>query len=272
MSEGYLRSSGSSKDECPWATVNKLLGLQHPHDKVLEIFEQFGLIDRVLDGGAGSGAIASRLKGLGRDVHAADIDPSLFSTEGVDCIKVDFGKEMPYEDRFFDCILSSNLIEHLEDQYTFIRECYRVLRERGRLVITTPNLLNLKARVANLLVGFNLFTGRPQNEVDPFEGGEHINMVNYYDLRVMLHRNGFRIIHCSTHSYSNTALLLSWLIPLICLFTWRGFRRERWPEQVERNREIYRHVISADMLFWKKLFLVAEKDPVCVTRRRRYAV
>lgn len=239
------------------ATATKVLGLQHPHDKVLEIFEQFDLIGRVLDDGAGSGAIASRLNGLGRDVHAADIDPSLFSAEGVDCIKVDFGKEMPYEDGFFDCILSSNLIEHLEDQYTFIRECYRVLRERGRLVITTPNLL----------VGFNLFTGRPQNEVDPFEGGEHINMVNYYDLRVMLHRNGFRIIHCSTHSYSNTGLLLSWLIPLICLFTWRGFRRERRPEQVERNREIYRHVISADMLFGKKLFLVAEKDPTYVKRR-----
>ncbi len=247
--------------------INKVFGLQHPHDKVLEIFTELGLRGRVLDAGAGPGVISSKLKGMGIDVYAADINPGLFSAEGIDCIKVDLDYNMPYEDGFFDCILSSNLIEHLEDQYSFIRECYRVLRESGKLVITTPNMLNLKARMANLLVGFNLFSGRPQNEVDPFEGGEHINMVNYYELRVNLHRNGFRIISCSTHCYSNTALLLSWLIPCIFLFTSRGFRREKRPEQIERNKEIFRHVLSADMLFGKKLFIVAGKDPTYVKRR-----
>jgi 2-polyprenyl-3-methyl-5-hydroxy-6-metoxy-1,4-benzoquinol methylase len=248
-------------------TVIKFLGLQHPHDKILEIFAELGLRGKVLDAGAGPGVISSKLKGLGFDVYAADINPGLFSAEGIDCMRVDLDEKMPYEDGLFDCILSSNLIEHLEDQYTFIRECYRVLREKGKLLVTTPNVLNLKARMANLLVGFNLFTGRPQNEVSPFEGGEHINMVNYYELRVNLHRNGFRIIHCSTHCYSNTALLLFWLTPLIYLFTSRGFKREKRPEQVARNREIFRHVLSADMLFGKKLFVVAEKDPIYVKRR-----
>jgi SAM-dependent methyltransferase len=248
-------------------TINKLLGLQHPHDKILELFAEFGLGGKVLDAGAGPGVISSKLKGVGLDVYAADINPDLFSAEGIDCIKVNFGEKMPYEDGFFDCILSSNLIEHLEDQYTFIRECYRVLRERGTLVITTPNVLNLKARVANLMVGFNLFTGRPQNEVDPFEGGEHINLVNYYDLRVNLHRNGFRIIHCSTHCYSNTALSFFWLTPLIYLFTSRGFKRERRPEQVLRNREIFRQVLSGDMLFGKKLFVLAQREPAYVKAR-----
>ena len=248
-------------------TINKFFGLQHPHHKILEIFTEFDLRGKVLDAGAGPGVISSKLKAIGLDVYAADISPGLFTAKGIDCIKVDLDQQMPYEDGFFDCVLSSNLIEHLEDQYTFIRECYRVLRERGKLVVTTPNVLNLKARLANLLVGFNLFTGRPQNEVDPFEGGEHINMVNYYELRVNLHRNGFRIIHCSTHCFSNTALMLFWLSPLIYLFTYRGFKRERGFKQVERNREIFRHVLSADMLFGKKLFVVAEKDPTYVKRR-----
>ncbi len=248
-------------------TINKLFGLQHPHDKILEIFAEFGLRGKVLDAGAGPGVISSKLKGVGLDVYAADINPGLFSAEGIGCTKVDLDEKMPYEDGFFDCILSSNLIEHLEDQYTFIRECYRVLRDGGKLIITTPNVLNLKARMANLLVGFNLFTGRPQNEVDPFEGGEHINVVTYYGLRVNLHRNGFRIIHCSTHCYSNTAMLFFWLTPLIYLFTSRGFKRERRSEQVMRNREIFRHVLSGDMLFGKKLFVLAEKEPAYVKAR-----
>jgi len=248
-------------------TINKFFGLQDPHQKILEIFREFDLRGTVLDTGAGPGVISSKLKAMGLDVYAADINPSLFTAEGIDCIKVDLDQKMPYEDGFFDCILSSNVIEHLEDQYTFVRECYRVLRDRGKLVVSTPNVFNLKARMANLLVGFNLFTGRPQNEVDPFEGGEHINMVNYYDLRVNLHRNGFRIIHCSTHCYSNTAMSFFWLTPLIYLFTYRGFKRERRSQQVERNREIFRHVLSADVLFGKKLFVVAEKDPTYVKAR-----
>jgi hypothetical protein len=217
-------------------TINKFFGLQDPHQKILEIFGEFDLRGTVLDTGAGPGVISSKLKAMGLGVYAADINPSLFTAEGIDCIKVDLDEKMPYEDGFFDCIL-------------------------------TPNVFNLKARMANLLVGFNLFTGRPQNEVDPFEGGEHINMVNYYDLRVNLHRNGFRIIHCSTHCYSNTAMSFFWLTPLIYLFTYRGFKRERRFQQVERNREIFRHVLSADMLFGKKLFVVAEKDPAYVKTR-----
>jgi SAM-dependent methyltransferase len=247
--------------------IKKFFGLQDPHQKILEIFREFDLRGTVLDTGAGPGVISSKLKAMGLDVYAADINPGLFTAEGINCIKVDLDEKMPYEDGFFDCILSSNVIEHLEDQYTFIRECYRVLRDRGKLVVSTPNVFNLKARMANLLVGSNLFTGRPQNEVDPFEGGEHINMVNYYDLRVNLHRNGFRIIHSSTHCYSNTAMSFFWLTPLIYLFTYRGFKRERKSQQVERNREIFRHVLSADMLFGKKLFVVAEKDPTYVKTR-----
>ena len=86
-------------------------------------------------------------------------------------------------------------------------------------------------------------------------------------LRVNLHRNGFRVIHCSTHCYSNTALSFFWLTPLTYVFTSRGFKRERRPEQVLRNREIFRHVLSGDMLFGKKLFVVAEKEPAYVKAR-----
>ncbi|HLO32123.1 MAG TPA: methyltransferase domain-containing protein [Anaerolineales bacterium] len=49
------------------------------------------------------------------------------------------GEALPLVDDSFDCILISEVIEHLEAPQISIREAVRVLRPGGRLLITTPN-------------------------------------------------------------------------------------------------------------------------------------
>jgi len=238
----------------------KVFGLQHPHDRVVEIFNRYGDHGKLLDAPAGTGVISQKLKGAGFDVVAIDINPHLFCVQAVPCEKADLNLDLPFSDGTFDYILCSNGIEHLENPVLFIRESFRILKERGKFLISTPNILNLKSRLANLLVGFNLFTGRPNNEVDDYLGGDHIHLANYYELRTHLHRNGFRILEVTTHCFSHRAMLFAPLYPFVYLATWRAFRRERDLRQRERNREILRHVLSADLILGKKLFLMAEKD------------
>lgn len=240
--------------------IKKILGSQHPHDRVVEIFKSFGYRGRLLDVPAGTGAISQKLKEAGFSVVAADINPHFFSVQGIPCKEADLNKELPFEDETFDFILCSNGIEHLEAPYHFIRECYRLLKDRGKILITTPNVLNLKSRMANLLIGFNLFTGRPSNEVDDYSGGDHIHLTDYYELRVNLHRNGFHILKATAHSYSHRAMLFAALYPIVYLATRRAFRREKNPGQKKRNEEICHHVTSPDLIFGKKLFLLAGKD------------
>jgi SAM-dependent methyltransferase len=230
------------------------------HNQILKISKTWEGKGKILDAPAGTGSISKQLKDAGFEVYAADIAPELFKLPGVQCEKADLNNRLPYKDGFFDYILNSNGIEHLEDQYNFVRECYRILKPNGKLLITTPNILNLKARVAYLLLGFHTFHDRPHNEVGDYEGGGHINMASYFDLRVNLHRNGFKIISASTHMYSTTALLFSFLVPFMYMMTYRSFRREKNREQRVRNRDIIKHVLSADLLFGKKLFVLAEKD------------
>ena len=173
-----------------------------------------------------------------------------------------FNSGLPFKDHFFDFILCSNGIEYLEDPYCFIKECYRVLKVGGKLLVETPNVLNLQSRVANLATGFYRFNGRPYDEVSDHLDGEHrMNLQNYYQLRFNLHRNGFRIIHITTHEFSNKAMVFSPVYPLIYLATLWAFKRERRVLQRERNREIFKHVMSADVAFGKQLFLLAEKNP-----------
>jgi len=239
----------------------KILGRQHPHEKVVEVFSRFGSQGKLLDAPAGLGEISQKLKDAGFDVVAADVNPHLFCGPGIRCEKANLNEDLPFLDASFDFILCANGIEHLEDPFHFVRECFRVLKERGKLLITTPNIFNLKSRVAYVLVGWDHFKEKPCNEVEDYEGGHHIHLANYYELRINLHRNGFRIIEATTHQFSHTAMALFFLYPMVYLMTHRGFRRETNPMQKGRNEEILKHILSADLIFGKKLFLLAEKDP-----------
>lgn len=45
----------------------------------------------------------------------------------------------PYADNQFDCVVSIDVLEHLDDDQPFLRELRRVLRPGGRAIITVPN-------------------------------------------------------------------------------------------------------------------------------------
>jgi 2-polyprenyl-3-methyl-5-hydroxy-6-metoxy-1,4-benzoquinol methylase len=53
------------------------------------------------------------------------------------------GELLPFAAGSFDCILLSEVIEHLEAPQVSIREASRVLRPGGRLLLTTPNYRSL---------------------------------------------------------------------------------------------------------------------------------
>ena len=46
---------------------------------------------------------------------------------------------LPFGDASFDCVISFQVIEHIERDAEFVREIHRVLRPGGRFVVSTPN-------------------------------------------------------------------------------------------------------------------------------------
>jgi ubiquinone/menaquinone biosynthesis C-methylase UbiE len=97
---------------------------------------------RVLDIGTGAGVIAATLAdavGPQGDVHSVDIADDRLEREGFEFHLVK-GTQLPFEDGFFDIVLSNHVIEHVGDlpeQRTHLAEIGRVLRDDGVLYLAT---------------------------------------------------------------------------------------------------------------------------------------
>lgn len=63
--------------------------------------------------------------------------------ENVD-VQHDLNEPLPFEDNRFSNIVAGEIIEHVLEPYKFLKECYRVLKPGGRLILTTPNAIGLQ--------------------------------------------------------------------------------------------------------------------------------
>jgi SAM-dependent methyltransferase len=225
----------------------------------MEIFTSFPNRGRLLEIPAGEGALAWQLHKLGYDVTAGDIDPKFFKVDPIPCVYLDLNQSWPLEAEQFDFISCIEGVEHLQDQFQFVRECHRVLKPEGILVLSTPNILNLASRLKYLLTGFYSLVPRPINEFSQVPVFDHINPATYYQLRYMLHTQGFEITRVATDFRRRSALGLLFLKPLVHFYSRRTMRKEQDPQQREANREIRKILTSPSILTGRTLILVARK-------------
>ena len=118
-----------------------------------------GVIDfdgQVLEFGAGTGSLVGLLRtwGFRGELTGADIlsKPESMGSE-VRWIEGDLNEPLPIASASFDCIISTEVIEHLENPHAVFREFRRLLRPRGALLLTTTNQESLRSLAALLLRG-----------------------------------------------------------------------------------------------------------------------
>jgi ubiquinone/menaquinone biosynthesis C-methylase UbiE len=87
-----------------------------------------------LDLATGEGALALRLKDAGYAVTASDYVVGSFKLKDVPFVQADLNQAFNFGR--FDCVVASEIIEHLENPRHFLRECAKVA---PLVVITTPN-------------------------------------------------------------------------------------------------------------------------------------
>jgi SAM-dependent methyltransferase len=237
----------------------QIIAHERTHHRVLDLFKEFGGQGKVLEIPAGEGALAWRLSRMGYEVIGGDVDPAFFKVPFLKCLYLDMNRNFPVEDGAFDYISCIEGIEHLEDHFGFIRECQRVLRPKGRLILSTPNILNIASRMKYLLSGFYSLCPRPINEFSTVPVFDHINPVTYYQLRYMLHTNGFRITQTCTDFYRRSCYGLIFLYPFMRMAMLRTMRKETNERQRAANREIRKVMASLNLFLGRTLIVVAIK-------------
>ena len=98
----------------------------------------------ILDVGCGNGWVAKEFLPKGKQVYSLDIsvtNPSivkrLYPSEKHLCVAAD-SFHLPFSNDSFDCVIASEIIEHVFDPEEFIKELFRVVKKGGDLTITTP--------------------------------------------------------------------------------------------------------------------------------------
>lgn len=217
---------------------------------------------RVLDVGAGSGELAKKMAALGYETAACDCMTlaQWMSHSGGDYTPCDLNEGLPYPDESFDYVVCLEVIEHMENPLAFCRELKRVLRQGGRLFISTPNILSLRSRIKFLLDGSFVFFNYPPIEWDQREGrpNVHVYPIRFHELEYYLYKAGLDVEAAFTNLRSNSWRLLFPLEWLIRLYARHMIKRSHRPDRIALDR-IYARILTDDMLFGTHLIADARR-------------
>lgn len=126
------------------------------HSAALLALGQLREGESLLEFGAGTGDLIKELEKLFPDalLVGADILPR---PDGISAntrwIEADLNAQVDAPDGSFDMILSTEVIEHLENPRAVVREWWRLLKPGGRVVMTTPNNQSLRSLLSLLVNG-----------------------------------------------------------------------------------------------------------------------
>lgn len=175
----------------------------------------------VLDAGAGHGGLSARVHALGFRVQACDFAPELFLAKDVEFRQSDLTERLPFDDGSFDYVIAVEVLEHLPDHVAFFRECARVLRPGGRLLLSTPNVVSLKSRLRFLLTGF--FYSFQTLDMDRHDGLQHVASLTPDQCSYRARRAGLGLERLTCDKYQSSSVALAWLVPQLLLASrWVG--------------------------------------------------
>lgn len=228
------------KDDQFWANyflTYDLLCEAFPYQRLLEDLIKVLEVKRgdlILDAGSGTGNLSILLKEYGAKPTGYDfsfkaLEIHLRKDKDAEVYLGDLTRKLPFADNYFDKIVSNNVIYTINknDRLAIIKEFYRILKTKGRLVI------------ANVHTGFNplvifrdhlsetiKINGTSKTVIDLFAKSYGLGKLFYYSLLLIKrHKNGkyaflekdeqknllvqagFKIVNSTINSYSNQSYI-----------------------------------------------------------------
>jgi len=223
-------------------------------------------VNSVLDIGSGDGNLLNTINEQfpNTTLSACDYTDSFIKTENCNFKIVDLNAgHLPFPDNAFDLVTITEVVEHLENYHVIIREIYRVLKKNGQIIITTPNILNMKSRINFLKSGFwTLFGPLPLKTKSLESTGGHITPIHYFHLAYALSHSNFKNIELSSDKTQKSSLILYILLyPLILLSKIQFLRKEthKYKTVDQNNIEVTKAINSFTALTSRSIVVTASR-------------
>lgn len=102
-------------------------------------------VRRVLDVGCGAGMLGHALKSKGvQEVIGIELDEKAAKVASKHLDKVIIGDvenlELPFENGYFDCIIYADILEHLKDPWSILKQHKKFLAPNGSVIASIPNV------------------------------------------------------------------------------------------------------------------------------------
>ncbi len=202
------------------------------------------------------------LVSLGFEVVATDYGPPPPMPKGIKRVGgVDLNEFLPFQSGSFDAVNLVEVIEHIEHQAQLIREIRRVLKPGGRLLISTPNVLNVFSRVRFLFTGFLRGRVRPVHYTSKPGQAPNIYLIHFYELYYLLFHYGFEITELRKTKVKFAPRFFNLLLyPFMWLFSLETvIRAEKDPMQRRYNWQILKYLFHPALLLSDNIVVKAKK-------------
>jgi len=180
----------------------------------------------------------------------------------VDVVDLNLGV-LPYGDNQFDLVTFTEVAEHLENYRAIVREIHRTLKPGGVLILTTPNVLNMKSRLRFLITGFwSMFGPLHVGQTAIESAGGHITPIPWPFMAHALMEAGFTMPEVGTDKIQFPSLYWSVLLYLpIRLFAALAWRKERKKYKTvdQHNEPIVRRINAFPLLLGRSIVVNTTK-------------
>lgn len=228
----------------------------------------------ILDIPSGDGRASKAFKKQGGNVISMDIFPR--SEQSYNSKYGDMSRKLDIDDKTIDIIICQEGIEHISDQYKLLREFNRILKIDGELIITTPNISNIRSKLSSLFTESDMWKRMPYTEIDSiwyidakfkkFYFG-HLFLLSVNHLKTLLTLNGFENFkQIKTRMSISSVFLGFFLYPLYLLLNILGFfsyiKKNKHVEKSIKRKILWDRCllnISFTTLFYKHIFWISKK-------------
>lgn len=168
---------------------------------------RMGIIERYVEKDCylldiGCGYYPRNIVGLKNKVgKAVGIDrepPPRSPAKNIRLMKYDINKKLPFKGGTFDCITMLAVLEHLSHPKEIVKECRRVLKKGGKLIVTVPS--NYSKPVLETLAYLRIISRE--------EISGHLNYFNIKELNMMQKRAGLKMIKSRYYNLHMNILLV----------------------------------------------------------------